>query len=291
MSPAHPRVQSGRSSACPRGSLHGILVTIQVATCGSKGDNSFENQKCVPLASGQTVLQPEHTMSMSPQCRQVCDLCKVESGRQVTISQAWKNALWVAEKQVVTRIQPLVQSPILTRYAGAAYSLRQKPFGHCCKACETWVFKQHLCSEPLADPSPLVAKIWPQLSEAALSGPRYFQMDFANQGTDAPGVTQEGTAVQRARESPSLFPNLVDYPVPRPQILVPTPGQTGARVGTLPKGKEKRDVPKRKQPRLKTCARAQNLRPIIRSPLLLNVRHCSQEHLPVKTGVSFLTYW
>ena len=125
---------------------------------------------------------------------QVCDLCKVEPGDKVTISQEWQTALWVAEKQVVTRIQPLVQSPILTRYAGAAYSLRQKPWGWCCKACETWVFNQKQCSE-LQSGFSGVAQVWPQLSEAALTGPLYFFVDFEPWEEGEPGVIQHGDLV------------------------------------------------------------------------------------------------
>ena len=115
---------------------------IQGSDCSRAEQRSFDNQKCrrlLTLEQETTVLQYEPTHEAGP-TYQVCDLCKVEPGHRVTVSQEWKNALWVAEKQVVTRIQPLVQSPILTRYAGAAYSLRQKPWGWCCKACETWVF-------------------------------------------------------------------------------------------------------------------------------------------------------
>ena len=39
----------------------------------------------------------------------------------------------------------------------AAYSLRQKPWGWCCKACETWVFNQEQCSGFSGD-----AQVWPQ---------------------------------------------------------------------------------------------------------------------------------
>ena len=112
----------------------------------------------------------------------------------MTISRAWQSALWVAEKQVVTRIQPLVQSPILTRYAGAAYSLRQKPWGWCCKACETWVFNQKQCSELQGDFSG-VAQVWPQLSEAALTGPLYFPVDFEPKEEGEPGVIQQGNRI------------------------------------------------------------------------------------------------
>ena len=121
---------------------------------------------------------------------QVCDLCKAEPGARVTISKEWQNALWVAEKQVVTRIQPLVQSPILTRYAGAAYGLRQKPWGWCCKACETWVFNQKQSSE-LPSGFSGVARVWPQLSEAAITGPLYFPVDFEPWEEGEPGGIQQ----------------------------------------------------------------------------------------------------
>ena len=155
---------------------------------------SFGNQKCRRLPTfeqEQTVLKCEQPTPREGRTYQVCDLCKVEPGNKVTISQEWQTALWVAEKQVVTRLQPLVQSPTLTRYAGAAYSLRQKPWGWCCKACENWVFNQEQCSE-LQSGFSGVAQVWPQLSEAALTGPRYFPVDFEPWEEGESGVIQEG---------------------------------------------------------------------------------------------------
>ena len=154
---------------------------------------NFGNQKCRRLRifeQEQTVLKYEQPTPGEGQKNQVCDLCKVEPGNKVTISQEWQTALWVAEKQVVTRIQPLVHSPILTRYAGAAYSLRQKPWGWCCKACENWVFNQEQCSE-LQSGFSGVAQVWPQLGEAVLTGPRYFPVDFEPWEEGEPGVIQQ----------------------------------------------------------------------------------------------------
>ena len=59
-----------------------------------------------PFEKEQTILQGEQPTLMEGHRYQVCDLCKVEPGAKVTISQEWQTALWVAEKQVVTRIQP-----------------------------------------------------------------------------------------------------------------------------------------------------------------------------------------
>ena len=142
--PWHPGVNTGNSFGKRRCSLRGILVQIQGPEYSRAAQKNFGNQKCRRLRifeQEQTVLKYEQPTPGEGQKNQVCDLCKVEPGNKVTISQEWQTALWVAEKQVVTRIQPLVHSPILTRYAGAAYSLRQKPWGWCCKACENWVFK------------------------------------------------------------------------------------------------------------------------------------------------------
>ena len=169
-------------------------MQLQGTDCSRAEQRSFGNQKCrmLPLLEQeQTVLKHEQPNPGEGRTYQVCDLCKVEPGTRVTISQEWKTALWVAEKQVVTRIQPLVQSPILTRYAGAAYSLRQKPWGWCCKVCENWVFDQNQCSKLQLGFSG-VAQVWPQLSEAALTGPRYFPVDFEPWEESEFGVIQEG---------------------------------------------------------------------------------------------------
>ena len=175
-----PGLNTGNSFGKSKCSLRGILVYIQGPVCSEAEQENLENQRCrrLPLLEHKhTVLKSEQPNPGVGPRHQVCDLCKVEPGDKVAISQEWQNALWVAEKQVVTRIQPLVQSPILTRYAGAAYSLRQKPWGWCCKACETWVFNQKQNSE-LQSGFSGVAKVWPQLSEAALTGPLYFPVDF-----------------------------------------------------------------------------------------------------------------
>ena len=169
-------------------------MNIQVPDDSRAEQRSFGNQMCSGLPTfekEQTILQCAQSTPTEGRRYQVCDLCKVEPGNKVTISQEWQTALWVAEKQVVTRIQPLVQSPILTRYAGAAYSLRQKPWGWCCKACETWVFEQEQCIV-LQSGFSVVAQVWPQLGDAALTGPRFFPVDFAPWEEGEPGVIQEG---------------------------------------------------------------------------------------------------
>ena len=193
--PPHPGVNAGNSFGRSRSSLRGILVNIQVPADSRAEQRSFGNQMCSGLPTfekEQTILQCAQSTPTEGHSYQVCDLCKVEPGNKVTISHEWQTALWVAEKQVVTRIQPLVQSPILTRYAGAAYSLRQKPWGWCCKACETWVFEQEQCSV-LQSGFSGVAQVWPQLGDAALTGPRFFPVDFAPWEEGEPGVTQEGS--------------------------------------------------------------------------------------------------
>ena len=192
--PLHPGVNTGNSFGKRGCSRRGILVHIQGPDYSRAEQRSFGNQKCRRLPTfeqEQTVLKCEQPTPRESRTYQVCDLCKVEPGNKVTISQEWQTALWVAEKQVVTRLQPLVQSPILTRYAGAAYSLRQKPWGWCCKACENWVFNQEQCSE-LQSGFSGVAQVWPQLSEAALTGLRYFPVDFEPWEEGEPGVIQEG---------------------------------------------------------------------------------------------------
>ena len=169
---------------------------IQGPLCSAAEQENLENQRCsrFPLLEHKhTVLKSEQPSPRTDPRHQVCDLCKVEPGDKVAISQEWQNALWVAEKQVVTRIQPLVQSPILTRYAGAAYSLRQKPWGWCCKACETWVFNQK--QSELQSGFSGVAQVWPQLSEAALTGPLYFPVDFEPWEAGEPGGIQQGDLV------------------------------------------------------------------------------------------------
>ena len=71
----------------------------------------------------------------------LCDLCVTNEGELVETSGAWRQALWLAEKHIITRVQTLVQSPILARYAAAAYRLRQKPLGVCCLSCQQWVWE------------------------------------------------------------------------------------------------------------------------------------------------------
>ena len=119
--------------------------------------SSFVNQKCsLPvLLKRQAIL--EKPTSWGSQPNQVCDL-NVEPGEWVRTSKEWRMALKGAEVKVVTGLQFLVQSPILTKFADAACSLRQKPLGWSCNACKTWVFEQvngrELISGLLVEPAP-----------------------------------------------------------------------------------------------------------------------------------------
>ena len=175
-------------------SIHCMQTCLRAALVRGKAENMlFFFRWFQVFEKEQAVLQGEPT-PVEGYRYQVCDLCKAEPGARVTISKEWQNALWVVEKQVVTRIQPLVQSPILTRYAGAAYGLRQKPWGWCCKACETWVFNQKQSSE-LPSGFSGVARVWPQLSEAAITGPLYFPVDFEPWEEGEPGGIQQDNLV------------------------------------------------------------------------------------------------
>ena len=110
-----------------------------------------------------------------------CSLCGEGKGELVPTSPEWQHALWLAEKRIVTQIQPQVMSPILARYAAAAYRLRQKPSGWCCSSCAEWVWNQldDPC-QPKKVVTP-VGQVWPQLGEAAITGPIYFNVDFAQE--------------------------------------------------------------------------------------------------------------
>ena len=199
LGPYHPGGNPGRSFVRKRCSLQGVLVKIQAPDRGCTKGSSFENQSRSLIeicGSDQAVLS--FTGSAVSQPAQVCSLCKTEPGELVILTQQWKEALWVAEKRVVTRIQPLVKSAILTRYANAAYSLRQKPWGCCCKACETWIFEQledHKGNTEVTGP---VACVWPALSEAAITGPQCFPVDFEDQCGETPGAPQETRVAQKA---------------------------------------------------------------------------------------------
>ena len=98
--PVHPCLSTGSSFGTVQRSV-GNLECHRINACGQE----------------QPVLEYEQLTPGEGQMYQFCDLCKVEPGNRVTISQEWQQALWVAANQVDTRIQPLVQSTILTRYA------------------------------------------------------------------------------------------------------------------------------------------------------------------------------
>ena len=87
---------------------------------------------------------PSQSEELPNQCMtdgRLCDLCATNEGELVETSGAWRQALWLAEKHIITRVQAMVQSPILARYAAAAYRLRQKPLGVCCLSCQQWVWE------------------------------------------------------------------------------------------------------------------------------------------------------
>ena len=115
-----------------------------------------------------------------------CDMCATEEGELVPTSAEWQNALWIAKKHIVTWVQPMVQSPILARYAAAAYRLRQKPLGMCCKSCQQWVWGHH--KNPPREGAVLepIGHVWPKLGEAAITGPQYFLEDFGAHEVEEP---------------------------------------------------------------------------------------------------------
>ena len=88
----------------------------------------------------------------------LCDLCVTNEGELVETSGAWRQALWLAEKHIITRVQTMVQSPILARYAAAAYRLRQKPLGVCCLSCHLGYYVgQATPVSPGGPPAPFLA--------------------------------------------------------------------------------------------------------------------------------------
>ena len=89
------------------------------------------NQGCLDptLVTGatSTVLTEEPLSRKSKELSESkCSLCGEGKGELVHTSPEWQQALWLAEKRIITQIQPQVMSPILARYAAAAYHLRQK---------------------------------------------------------------------------------------------------------------------------------------------------------------------
>ena len=123
-----------------------------------------------------------------------CSLCGEGKGELVPTSPEWQQALWLAEKRIITQIQPQVMSPILARYAAAAYRLRQKPSGWCCSSCAEWVWKQ--LNDPCQPREVLtpVGQVWPQLGEAAITGPIYFNVDFAQENLTPQGEASNSLA-------------------------------------------------------------------------------------------------
>ena len=123
-----------------------------------------------------------------------CSLCGEGKGELVPTSLEWQQALWLAEKRIITQIQPQVMSPILARYAAAAYRLRQKPSGWCCSSCAEWVWNQ--LNDPCQPREVLtpVGQVWPQLGEAAITGPIYFNVDFAQENLTPQGEASDSLA-------------------------------------------------------------------------------------------------
>ena len=71
----------------------------------------------------------------------------------------------------------MVQSPILARYAAAAYRLRQKPLGVCCLSCQQWVWESSV-GPPSTGAFLRPVGLWPGAAEAATTGARFFPVDF-----------------------------------------------------------------------------------------------------------------
>ena len=153
-----------------------------------------------------------HRDRVSPECilrpSPTCALCRNPTDHLVQASEDWCTALWVAEKHITQRVQPLVRSPILTSYARGAYHLRQKPCGWCCTSCCDWVRKQSEAQQLLVEPSwGPIPGVWPQLGEAAITGARFFPVDFekktpghdesANMGIPLPLGTQVTSSSDR----------------------------------------------------------------------------------------------
>ena len=189
------------------GPVHPYLSTGSSFGTVQRSVGSLECHMIQASVQEQPVLEYEQLTPGEGQMYQLCELCKAEPGNMVTISQEWQHALWVAANQVSTRIQPLVQSNILTRYADAAYSLRQKPWGWCCKACETWVFNQEQCSGFSGD-----AQVWPQIREDGFTcPPKHLGLapgqSNQSQATEAP-VSLKGTRTSGAGD-PEANPWLI----------------------------------------------------------------------------------
>ena len=153
-----------------------------------------------------------HRDRVSPECifrpSPTCALCRNPTDHLVQAREDWCTALWVAEKHITQRVQPLVRSPILTSYARGAYHLRQKPCGWCCTSCCDWVRKQSEAQQLLVEPSwGPIPGVWPQLGEAAITGARFFPVDFeeetpghdesANMGIPLPLGTQDTSSSDR----------------------------------------------------------------------------------------------
>ncbi|CAE7375496.1 unnamed protein product, partial [Symbiodinium sp. CCMP2456] len=118
-------------------------------------------------------------------------------------------------------------SPILARYAASAYHLRQKPSGWCCSACAEWVWNQKNTPALQGEVLTPVGHAWPQLGEAAISGPTYFNVDFAqevltpqDETTDSPtrqedaGVATSSTG-EEGQGSSQATKSDADRPVPK----------------------------------------------------------------------------
>ena len=91
--PSHPCVNTGNSFGKRRCSLRGTLVHIQCPDYSRAEQRIFENQKFRRLPAfeqEQPVLKVEQLTHGEGQMYQVCDLCKVEPGNKVTISQEWQ---------------------------------------------------------------------------------------------------------------------------------------------------------------------------------------------------------
>ena len=145
----------------------------------------------------------------------LCDLCATNEGELVETSGAWRQALWLAEKHIITRVQAMVQSPILARYAAAAYRLRQKPLGVCCLSCQQWVWETSV-GPPTRGAVLKPVGLWPRVAEAAITGAQYFPVDFgadeaeelckaerkSSEPRDAnPGATRRAGEVDQSRSS------------------------------------------------------------------------------------------
>ena len=161
---------------------------------------------------------PSQSEELPNQCMtdgRLCDLCATNEGELVETSGAWRQALWLAEKHIITRVQAMVQSPILARYAAAAYRLRQKPLGVCCLSCQQWVWENSV-GPPTGGAVLKPVGLWPRLAGAAITGAQYFPVDFgadeaeelckaerkSSEPRDAnPGDTRRAGEVDQSRSS------------------------------------------------------------------------------------------